>query len=105
MNAERIALHRRLHLAISTGLLQEVSCNLRGITAEIKRERIFVRFYYDGPVSDRDRDSADTVIAEVQDQDNFPPPWQVDYDLVRLDAPEEMPGLDMWAFHRREPAT
>jgi hypothetical protein len=89
-----------LCLILQTALLGEVSGALRGVAFGIGERVVRVRFWYDGPVSDEDRESASCVVSELYA--SLLHDWRVDDEVIRLDAPARLPSDLVMVFHRRE---
>jgi hypothetical protein len=81
-------------------MLGEVSPALRGVTVGWHDNTIQVRAYFDGPISEEDRESMSCVGTEMIA--DFSEPWTIDDEVVRRDAPEPMECLEAWAYLRRE---
>jgi hypothetical protein len=89
-----------LLLSVQRALLGEVSPALRGVTVGWHDHVIQLRSYFDGPISDEDRESLSCVATEVIA--DFPEPWTIEEEVIRRDASEEMECLAAWAYQRRE---
>ena len=89
-----------LRLILQTALLGEVGGALRGVAFGIGDRTVRVRFWYDGPVSDEDRESAACVVTELYA--SLPHDWRVADEVIRLDAPARLPYDVPMIFHRRE---
>jgi hypothetical protein len=90
-----------LLLSLQRALLGEVSPFLRAAGARSLSNGWRIVFVYDGEIRPTDHDSATAAVAEVL----------ADYgdevisdEIVRVDAPELLPGMEAWAYRRREPA-
>jgi len=92
-----------LILSVNRALWGEVGPNLRAVTAGSDGKTIRLRFFIDGEPSERDRESAGRVGAEVIA--DFPTCDLVEEEVVRINAPERIPWDDQWLtiFERREP--
>lgn len=89
-----------LGLILQTALLGEVGGALRGVAFGMEDRTVRVRFWYDGPVSDEDRESAACVVSELYA--SLPDDWRVADEVIRLDAPARLPSDLLMVFHRRE---
>jgi hypothetical protein len=87
-------------LSVQRALLGEVPPALRGVTVGWHDTTVQLRCYFDGPVSEEDRESMSCVASEVIA--DFSAPWTIDEEVIRKDAPEPMESLDAWAYRRRE---
>jgi hypothetical protein len=85
---------------IQIALLGEVAPALRGVAFWEGERDIRIVFYYDGAVSERDRESASRVVTELIAA--LPEYFNVSEEVVRLDAPARLPTPGAWAYHRRE---
>lgn len=96
MNTEK---NKSLLLAIQRGLLGAVTSNLRGVAAEWSANNIIIYFYFDGPLSNSDKDNASVVagetIADFKD-------GLIDEHYIRLDYPAKLPQHNLWAYKRQE---
>ncbi len=63
--SDELAKNKRLLLAAQGGLLGSVTPNLRGVAVEWKGNRIIIFFYYNGTISNLDKETASIVSAEV----------------------------------------
>jgi hypothetical protein len=93
-------LRAQVLLSVQRALLGEVSSALRGVTVGWQDQVIELRAYFDGPISEDDRESISCVGSEVIA--DFPDPWTINEEAVRRDAPEPMECLETWAYRRRE---
>jgi hypothetical protein len=92
--------HAELRLILQTALLGEVGGALRGVTYGVADREVRVRFWYDGLVSDQDRESAACVVTELIAA--LPGDWRAMEDVMRLEAPARLPADLPWVFRRRE---
>jgi hypothetical protein len=88
-----------LRLVLQTALLGEVGPALRGVAYRLDEREVGIRFYFDGPVSDEDRESASCVVTEVIA--SLPEDVRVVEEVIRLDAPARLPDDLRHVFHRR----
>ncbi|WP_256750500.1 hypothetical protein [Mesorhizobium sp. Mes31] len=93
-----------LLLSLQRALLNAVPLNLRAVSCDWEGTDIKLRFVFDGEVSDANFDEVQIVGAEVIA--DFPAPWTISEDVVRLDYPADTrPGsLAHWAYMRKEDA-
>jgi hypothetical protein len=92
--------HDQVALILQTALLGEVSSELRGVAFALLDREVQLVFYYDGPASEDDQESASCVETEVIAA--LPEDSVVVRRVVRADAPSRMPNLDRWVYRRRE---
>ena len=87
-------------MSLQVALLGAVSPSLRAVSIRKRDDQAIIFFYYDGPISEEDRESASTVETELL-ADLYPEhPFTVE--LVRLDMPAALPRADFRVYHRRE---
>ena len=86
-------------LSVERALLGEVSPTLRGVTVGWEGHSIKLLCYYDGSISEEDRESMSCVQTEVMA--DFPD-LQIELEVVRYDPPKEMKSLGAWVYRRRE---
>jgi hypothetical protein len=93
-----------LLLSVQRALLGVIPPSLRAVTAEASGTEVRLRFVFDGPIDEDDLDSAHIAGTEVVA--DFPSPWTIDDQLVRLDYPADVreAALQHWAYLRKEPA-
>jgi hypothetical protein len=89
-----------LRAVLQTALLGEVGPALRGVAYRLDGREVRILFYFDGPVSDEDRESAACVGTEVIAA--LPEDVRVVEEVIRLDAPARIPPDLPRVFHRRE---
>jgi hypothetical protein len=97
-----LSLTASLLLSVQRALLGEVPPALRGVTVAWHDQVILIRSYFDGPITDGDREAMSCATSEVIA--DFPAPWTIEDDVVRCDAPEPLECLAAWAYHRQEPS-
>jgi hypothetical protein len=90
----------RVILSVQRALLGEVSPALRGVAVELSESVVWLRFYYDGEISEEDSDSATSVVAEVAG--DLARPVQVRDSIDHLDTPAPLPSQATWVYRRRE---
>ncbi len=91
---------RVLH-SIQRALLGEVFPTLRALTIEWRHDLVKFYAYVDGPLADHDLESLSCVSAEVAA--DFGPEIEIDYEVIRLDAPQPIADARVWVYNRREP--
>ena len=85
---------------LQVALLGEVSPALRGVAFGTGDRDIRIAFYFDGPVSEEDRESASCVVTEVIAA--VPEDFNVSEEVIRIDVPGRLPDSEAWAYRRRE---
>jgi hypothetical protein len=86
-----------LKLSIQQALIGEVTQNLVAVTCALGPNRVFIKAYFSGKVTDADIDRIPTVGTEVTA--DMPANFVVEELCVSTDdEPEEV--LDFWAFRR-----
>lgn len=90
----------QIALLLQLALLGEVPPALRGAGFTLSDRHLELTFYFDGSVSEEDRESASCVETEVIA--GLPEEVRVASNLVRVDAPDKMPDPGRWAYRRRE---
>ncbi|PWJ89764.1 MULTISPECIES: hypothetical protein [Mesorhizobium] len=91
-----------LLLSVQRALLGAVPHNLRAVTCGWEGTEIKLRFVFDGEIAEETYD--DARIAGTEVVADFPAPWTISEDIVRLDHPDSIrPGaLALWAYRRKE---
>lgn len=87
-------------LSIQRALLGQVSSSLRAVVFSIEGRDIEVRFYFDGDISEDDKESASCVETEIisdYGEDDI-----VVVKCIRLDYPEIINDGGIWVYQRRE---
>lgn len=87
--------------SVQRALLGEVRPNLRVVTANYDDSHVVISFYFDGPVSDDDRETASEIETEVIAY--FPPAIKIAANCIRVDAPERITDGGLWIYARKEP--
>ncbi len=90
----------KARLSLQRALLGEVSSNLRAVVFSITGLIITVRFYFDGPVSQEDEESASYVETEVLA--DYEPEYTVTAQCIRSDFPSSINDDGLWVYLRRE---
>ncbi|MBX6313852.1 MAG: hypothetical protein IRY99_13190 [Isosphaeraceae bacterium] len=101
MNPRETDRRRRILLSLQGALLGEVPPALRGVTVGWDERSIRIIAYFDGEISEEDRESMACVETEVIA--DFPEGEEIRLDSVRRDAPAAMETLNEWVYLRREP--
>lgn len=84
-------------LSVQSSLINAVTPQLRAVTVDID-DRLILRFFYDGEVTEELADVASLVGTEV----NHPDYLNSEH-ILRLDFPQEVPIQGKLAFLRKEP--
>ena len=98
-----LEIRTKLLLSLQRALLGAVSPALREVSCGWRAKQINLRFVYDGEISEVDFDAAHIVGAEVIS--DFPDGWNIEEDIVRLDAPKKLVQPETAAilvFRKRE---
>lgn len=91
----------RVLLSLQTALLDEITPNIRGITCGWSNYLITINCYFDGEISEDDRESMECVATEVIA--NFSQ-HKISISSKRLDIPEPLNPytLSEWVYRRKE---
>lgn len=83
-------------------LLGSVTPNLRVVTINVNVEQKTVKicFFYDGEISEEDFDTANTAITEMIS--DFPPDYELDDHIERVDYPGAISIDGRIVFRRKE---
>lgn len=81
-------------------LLGEITQNVRAVTVEYDATNIHIEVFFDGEISDDDRETVLLVDTEVLAE--FPAHHRVHTVGIRRDAPAPIPKDRLWAYYRRE---
>lgn len=92
-------IRRDVALALQKALLGEVTSSLRGVAVEIVASEVGLVFYYDGPITDDQRESADLVHTEAVA--DLSEDVTLNYDVARVDSPRRLPDHSFWVFRRK----
>lgn len=87
-------------LSLQRALLGEVSPQLRAVVFSIIDRTIDVRFYFDGVISENDKESASCVETEILA--DYDPEDSVTVRCIRLDFPDPINDGGTWVYQRRE---
>jgi hypothetical protein len=88
-------------IALQQALLGEIASHLRAVTVEYDDQSVHFTAYFDGDVSEDDRESLSCVESEVMAA--LPASNSVTHDVTRLDVPVPIPKNRTWVYHRAEP--
>ncbi len=102
-NAKKYPLDRiSAILSMCRALWGEVSPALRASKVSWDDENVHLFFYYDGEISEEDRESAECVATEFI---SCYPEYMLHVDIIRLDYPKSIPQSDEQEliYRRREP--
>lgn len=87
-------------VAVQQALLGEVSARLRAVTVSYDDKSIHLDCYYDGDITDEDREAMSCVETELMAV--FPETHSVTHSVQRKDYPSPIPKETAWAFFRKE---
>ncbi len=87
-------------LALYDALLGSITAPLRAITARWDQSSIHFDAYYDGEISDGDRETM--AIVDTQVLAGFPETHTASHAVHRLDFPAKVPTSGKFIFLRRE---
>ena len=92
----------KLLLSVQRALLGAVPGSLRAVTCDWEGTEIKLRFVFDGEITEENYEDGHTVGTEVVA--DFPSPWTVNENIVRLDYPDGVRtgALALWAYLRKE---
>jgi hypothetical protein len=90
----------RALLAVLYGLIGEVSHLLRAVKIKWDEKVIYLYFFYDGEISEEDRESAECIATEVIS--NFSK-HTLEVNILRWDYPKQIPNEGELVYKRREP--
>lgn len=94
-----------LKLSAQRALLGNVSQNLRGVCVDVSKNIISIHFYYDGSISESDRESSEHAIDQILG-DVFDPSLKEKMEfrtpIKRIDYPQKMPLIGHWVYYRKE---
>ena len=91
-----------LLIGLQVALLDMITTNIRGITCGISNKTIMLKFIYDGPYSEEDRDRCEIIASEVLA--NFPDPFTINNNLLVVEPPLSINKelLSNWVYSRWE---
>jgi len=89
-------------IAALRALLGCVTPNLRMVTINVNEAQKVVKvcFFYDGEISEDDFDTANSALTEIIS--DFPPDYQLDDYIERIDYPNAIPIDGKIVFKRKE---
>lgn len=87
-------------LALQQALLGEISANLRAVAVSIGPQNVHFRAFFDGSISEGDRESMSFVETELMAA--LTARDVVSHSVERLDCPAPIPKRDIWVYCRRE---
>lgn len=87
-------------VAVQQALLGEVSAQLRAVIVSYDDSSIHLDCYFDGDISDADREAMSCVETELIA--GFPEAHSVTHSVNRADYPNPIPKEGIWAFFRKE---
>jgi hypothetical protein len=94
-----IEIRNSVILSVQRALLGEVSPALRGVTVGWNDNSINILCFFDGFISEEDREAMSCVETEVMaDFSEF----EIKLSPLRCDAPKQMKSLDAWVYRRSE---
>lgn len=90
-----------LWLSLQRALLGEITPNIRGITCACNKNKIVIRCYFAGEITEEDKDSMDCVEGEVIA--DFPE-YTIDLQCIAIDMSESLAQhrLSAWVYLRKE---
>ncbi len=96
-----IELRNKILLSLQVALLGEITPNIRGITCGWSSSLITIHWYFQGEISEDDRESMECVATEVLA--NFPE-HKINIESKRLDLPELLNPytLSAWVYLKKE---
>jgi len=99
-NDREIQRGETVRIAIQEALIGKVSARLRKLLADFGKTNLHLDCYFDGAVSDEDRESMACVEAELTAA--FPNNHRITHTVQRVDYPELVPNRPRCFFARRE---
>lgn len=87
-------------LSIQRALLGEVSVLLRAVVFSIKDKNIDIRFYLDGLLNEKDKESVSCVETEIIA--DYEEDYAIAVSCIRLDFPQPINDDGIWVYQRRE---
>ncbi len=96
-----INLRTEVLLSLQAALLDEITPNIRGITCGWNDSLITIHSYFQGEISEDDRESMECIATEVIA--NFPE-HRIDIESKKLDMLESLTpySLSAWVYRRKE---
>lgn len=90
----------KARLSLQRALLGEVSQTLRAVVFSMSGLILDGRFYFDGPISQEDEESASCVESEVLA--DYDQEYMITMRCVRIDFPSPINDDGVWVYKRRE---
>jgi hypothetical protein len=87
-------------LSVQSALLGAITPKIRAVSVEYDAKSIRIEVFFDGEISEDDREMVLLVDTEVLAV--FPAHHRVDSVAIRRDAPAPIPKDRLWAYYRRE---
>lgn len=89
-------------ISAQSALLGIVTSNLRAVTIKVDNDNKFVKvcFFYEGDISDEEFDNFSCAITEIIS--DFPPNYQLEEHVERLDMPQKIPIDGRLVYLRKE---
>ena len=78
----------RVFMSIHRSLLGSIKPNLRGVTYRWEYHNIVVDCYFDGEISEEDKELMSIANAEVYA--DFPEGWIIEFNCIRVDGPQKI---------------
>jgi hypothetical protein len=92
-------------LSMMRALWGIVTPTLRAVCVSHKENILFAYFYYDGEISEHDRELAEDTMGEFTSdfsRDEHGRRIEFVYDIIRCDYPSIMPLKGKWVYYRYE---
>ncbi len=94
-----------LLLSAQRALLGNVSSKLRAVSAYTQNDEIHVHFYYDGEISEEDKELAESAVDQIISDfhiDKKGNDMKFITPIIRLDYPEKINFEGEWVYYRYE---
>lgn len=88
-------------LSVQRALLGRVMPSLRAVVVQWRAREVRVRCYFDGEISEADRE--EMSCAETEVIADYRPEVAVKFECLRVDAPGSISDENAWAYARKEP--
>lgn len=92
-------LYVEVKLSLQIALLGAIYKNIMVIEFSIEGKNIYITFYFDGPISEENIESASIVETEVVS--DFDESIEITHECVRLDFPNIIPNKGVWVYARQ----
>jgi archaellum component FlaF (FlaF/FlaG flagellin family) len=91
----------RLLLSMQVALLNKITSNIRGITCSCSNNKITIRCYFEGEITEENEDLMDCVEAEVIADFSE---YAIDLQCITVSMPESLAQyrLSAWVYLRKE---